>query len=65
MRYEFFDMLINNIRLIHSLACKFRTKKKKKCGLIITLQNIHLIKKCGEVYHIKFLLRLHSIHIIE
>ena len=52
MRHEFFDMLINNIRLIHSLACKLGTKKK--CHLIIKFQNINLIKKCGEVYHKKF-----------
>ena len=30
MRHEFIDMLINNIRLIHSLTCKLGTKKKKK-----------------------------------
>ena len=54
MRHEFFDMLINNIRLIHSLTCKLGTKKKKNGHLIIKFQNINLIKKCGEVYHKKF-----------
>ena len=65
MRHEFIDMLINNIRLIHSLTCKLGTKKKKKCHLIIKFQNINLIKKCGEACHKKFLLRLQSIHIFE
>ena len=64
MRHEFIDMLINNIRLIHSLACKLGIKKKK-CDLIIKFQNINLIKKCGEACHKKFLLRLQSIHIFE
>ena len=48
MRHEFIDMFINNIRLIHILACNLGTKKKN-CDLIVKFQNSKLIKKCGDV----------------